>query len=89
MTAMPDIVLANISPKAQELLRTLAQTSGTENLERVVEDLTFSIVELMQLIDTTRDPTIYPQDAIAVMTTVQAVLAKFTRFGSPLKESKG
>jgi hypothetical protein len=36
----------------------------------------------MKLIDTTRDPKIYPQDAVLVFNTVKAVLAKFSRFGS-------
>jgi len=48
--------------------------------------MTFSVYELLELIDTTRDPKIYPQDAIIVMNTVRAVLAKFTRFGSPSKD---
>ena len=80
---MNKVELDKISPKAKELLNIFAKTSGVENLERVIEDLTFSVYELLELIDTTRDPKIYPQDAIIVMNTVRAVLAKFTRFGSP------
>jgi hypothetical protein len=41
----------------------------------------------MKLIDTSRDPKIYPQDAVKVMETVRAVLAKFTRFGKPTVET--
>jgi len=83
---MNKIELDKISPKARELLNIFAKTSGVENLERVIEDMTFSVYELLELIDTTRDPKIYPQDAIIVMNTVRAVLAKFTRFGSPSKD---
>ena len=83
---MNKIEIDKISPKAKELLSIFAKTSGVENLERVIEDMTFSVYELLELIDTTRDPKIYPQDAIIVMNTVRAVLAKFTRFGSPSKD---
>jgi len=38
---------------------------------------------LMKLVNTSRDPRIYPQDAVRVMDTVKAVLEKFTRFGKP------
>jgi hypothetical protein len=85
----PDQVdLEKISPKARQLLKIFAETSGVENLEKVIEDMSFSVYELLELIDTTRDPKIYPQDAIIVMNTVKAVLTKFTRFGSPSKVMK-
>ena len=80
--------LEKISPRARELLKIFAQTSGVESLEKVIEDMSFSVFELLELIDTTRDPKIYPQDAIIVMNTVRAVLTKFTRFGSPSKAIK-
>jgi len=75
--------LNQLSPRALELLEEFARTSGVDKLERVVEEQAFSIFELMRLIDTTRDPKIYPQDAILVFNTVRAVLEKFKRFGSP------
>lgn len=82
----PDqIDLEKISPKARQLLKIFSETSGVDNLEKVIEDMSFSVYELLELIDTTRDPKIYPQDAIIVMNTVKAVLTKFTRFGSPSK----
>lgn len=62
-----------------------AKTSGVADLATVIQDETFSIFELMKLIDTTRDPKIYPQDAVLVFNTVKAVLAKFSRFGQPTK----
>lgn len=85
----PDqIDLEKISPKARQLLKIFAETSGVENLEKVIEDMSFSVYELLELIDTTRDPKIYPQDAIIVMNTVNAVLTKFKRFGLPSKAIK-
>jgi len=86
--AEQQIDLATISPKARRLLKIFADTSGVDNMERVIEDMAFSLYELLELIDTTRDPKIYPQDAINVMTTVNAVLTKFSRFGSPSKAMK-
>ncbi|MCK4498346.1 hypothetical protein KAU25_04020 [Candidatus Bathyarchaeota archaeon] len=79
------IDVSTLSPKAQKLLQIFAKTSGYESLKRVVEELGFSILELLELIDTSRDPSIYPQDAVLIMTTVKANLARFTRFGEPTK----
>ncbi len=80
--------LNEVSPMAVDLLKEFARTSGARNLERVIEDVTFSVFELMKLIDTSRDPKIYPQDAIRVMDTCKAVLEKFTRFGQPAQLKK-
>jgi hypothetical protein len=55
------------------------KTSGVADLATVIQDETFSIFGLMKLSDTTRDPKIYPQDAVLVFNTVKAVLAKFSR----------
>jgi len=80
--------LSDMSPIAVELLREFARTSGAKNLERVIEEVTFSVFELMKLIDTSRDPKIYPQDAVRVMDTCRAVLEKFKRFGEPAQLKK-
>jgi hypothetical protein len=77
------ILLDNLSPSVVGLLSEFRRTSGARDIPRVVEDITFSVFELMKLVDTSRDPRIYPQDAARVMDTVKAVLAKFTRFGNP------
>lgn len=82
---MTKIELKDLSPKAQKLLEVLSKTSGTADTTKTIEDMTFTVYELLQLIDTSRDPNIYPQDAINVMTTVNAVLTKFKRFGDPTK----
>jgi len=80
--------LSDMSPIAVELLREFARTSGAKNLERVIEEVAFSVFELMKLIDTSRDPKIYPQDAVRVMDTCRAVLEKFKRFGEPVQLKK-
>ena len=77
------ITINNLSPSVVELLREFMRTSGARDIPRVVEDITFSVFELMKLVNTSRDPRIYPQDAVRVMDTVKAVLEKFTRFGKP------
>ncbi len=77
------IVVSELSPSVVELLIEFRRTSGARDIPRVVEDITFSIFELMKLVNTSRDPRIYPQDAVRVMDTVKAVLEKFTRFGKP------
>lgn len=77
------IVVSDLSPAVVDLLREFRRTSGARDVCRMVEDITFSIFELMKLVDTSRDPRIYPQDAVRVMDTVKAVLEKFTRFGKP------
>ncbi len=77
------IVVSDLSPSVVELLKEFRRTSGARDVTRVVEDITFSIFELMKLVNTSRDPRIYPQDAVRVMDTVKAVLEKFTRFGKP------
>jgi len=84
------ITVSDLSPSVVELLNEFRRTSGARDLPRVVEDITFSVFELMKLVNTSRDPRIYPQDAVRVMDTVKAVLEKFTRFGKPkqLEESQ-
>ena len=77
------IAISDLSPSVVELLKEFRRTSGARDITRVVEDLTFSVFELMKLVNTSRDPRIYPQDAARVMDTVRAVLEKFTRFGKP------
>jgi len=77
------IVMSDLSPSVVELLKEFRRTSGARDIPRVVEDITFSVFELMKLVNTSRDPRIYPQDAVRVMDTVKAVLEKFTRFGKP------
>jgi hypothetical protein len=77
------IAVSDLSPSVFELLKEFRRTSGARDIPRVVEDITFSIFELMKLVNTSRDPRIYPQDAVRVMDTVKAVLEKFTRFGKP------
>ena len=77
------ILMSDLSPSVVELLKNFKQTSGVKDVSRVIEDLTFSVFELLKLVNTSRDPRIYPQDAVRVMDTVKAVLEKFTRFGKP------
>jgi hypothetical protein len=77
------ITVSDLSPSVVGLLKEFKRTSGARDIPRVVEDITFSVFELMKLVNTSRDPRIYPQDAVRVMDTVKAVLEKFTRFGKP------
>ena len=77
------ITVGDLSPSVVDLLKEFRRTSGARDIPRVVEDITFSVFELMKLVNTSRDPRIYPQDAVRVMDTVKAVLEKFTRFGKP------
>jgi hypothetical protein len=77
------ITVSELSPSVVDLLKEFRRTSGARDIPRVVEDITFSVFELMKLVNTSRDPRIYPQDAVRVMDTVKAVLEKFTRFGKP------
>ena len=77
------IMISDLIPSVVELLKNFKRTSGARDLSRVIEDLTFSVFELLKLVNTSRDPRIYPQDAVRVMDTVKAVLEKFTRFGKP------
>jgi hypothetical protein len=77
------IVVSDLSPSVVGLLKEFRRTSGARDIPRVVEDITFSVFELLKLVNTSRDPRIYPQDAVRVMDTVKAVLEKFTRFGKP------
>ena len=82
------IAISDLSPSVVELLKEFRRTSGAKDVSRVIEDITFSVFELMKLVNTSRDPRIYPQDAARVMDTVKAVLEKFTRFGKPKQLSE-
>jgi hypothetical protein len=77
-----------MSPRAVELLKEFSRTSGVESIERVIEEETFSILELMRLVNTDRDIKIYPQDAVMVFNTVKTVVERFKRFGLPTQLKK-
>jgi hypothetical protein len=80
--------LTHMSPRAVELLKEFSRTSGVESIERVIEEETFSILELMRLVNTDRDIKIYPQDAVMVFNTVKTVVERFKRFGLPTQLKK-
>jgi len=80
--------LSHMSPRAVELLKEFSRTSGVESIERVIEEETFSILELMRLVNTDRDIKIYPQDAVMVFNTVKTVVERFKRFGLPTQLKK-
>ncbi len=72
--------LDRISPKALEVLREFARTTGHGNLERTVEELAFAMLELNQIIDTQKDPLLEPEAARRQMETMRGVLQRFKRF---------
>jgi len=74
------INLDKLSPKALETLEQLAKTTGHENLERTVEELAFAMLELLQIIDTQRDPFLEPEVARRQMETMRGVLQRFKRY---------
>ena len=72
--------LEKISPKAIEIIKGFAKTTGHENLERTVEELAFAMLELTQIIDTQKDPLLEPEAARRQMETMRGVLQRFKRF---------
>ncbi len=72
--------LDRISPKALEVLREFARSTGHGNLERTVEELAFAMLELNQIIDTQKDPLLEPEAARRQMETMRGVLQRFKRF---------
>jgi len=80
--------LSHMSPRAVQLLKEFSVTSGVESIERVIEEETFSIFELMRMVNTDRDIKIYPQDAVMVFNTVKTVIERFKRFGIPTQLKK-
>lgn len=74
------IDLDNLSPRAVETLKKLSKNSGHESIERTVEELAFAMRELLQLIDTRRDPMLEPEYAEKQMQTIRGVLQRFKRF---------
>jgi len=74
------IDLDKLSPKAMETLQQLSKTTGHDSLERTVEELAFAMLELLQIIDTQRDPLLEPEVARRQMETMRGVLQRFKRF---------
>lgn len=72
--------LDKLSPKALEIIRSFARSTGHENLERTVEELAFAMLELTQIIDTQKDPLLEPEAARRQMETMRGVLQRFKRF---------
>ena len=69
-----------ISPKAREILERFARTTGHGNLDRTIEELAFSMLELLQIVDTQKDPLLEPEVARRQMETMRGILQRFKRF---------
>ena len=74
------IQLEKLSPRALETLRELSRTTGHESLERTVEELVFAMRELLQIIDTQKDPLLEPEATTRQMEIMRGVLQRFKRY---------
>jgi len=74
------IQLEKLSPRALDTLRELAKTTGHENLERTVEELAFAMRELLQVVDTQKDPLLEPEATTRQMEIMRGVLQRFKRY---------
>jgi len=74
------ISLDKISPKTLEILEQFAKTTGHGNLDRTIEELAFAMLELLQIVDTQKDPLLEPEVARRQMETMRGVLQRFKRF---------
>ena len=74
------IQLEKLSPRALETLRQLSRTTGHESLERTVEELVFAMRELLQIIDTQKDPLLEPEATTRQMEIMRGVLQRFKRY---------
>lgn len=74
------IDLGNISPRALHILKELAKATGLNSLERVIEELAFTMLELNQIVDTQKDPLLEPEAARRQMETMRGILQRYKRF---------
>lgn len=74
------IQLEKLSPRALETLKELSTTTGHESYERTVEELIFAMRELLQIIDTTKDPLLEPEATTRQMETMRGILQRFKRY---------
>lgn len=74
------IDMSKMSPKAVQIIRDLAKTTGNESLERTIEEIAFAVLELDQIIDAQRDPLLEPEAARRQMETMRGILQRFRRF---------
>jgi len=74
------IQLNKLSPKSIEIIEQFAKTTGHETTERVVEELAFAMKELLQIIDTKKDPMLEPEAAARQTETMRGILQRFKRF---------
>lgn len=80
MSASEVIELRNISPKALTIIDELAKTLGLSTRERVIEELSFAIHEINQIIDDTKDPLLEPEANRRQMEVMRGITQRFKRF---------
>jgi len=79
-TNQKTIDLEELSPMAVETLEKLRKSSGSKNLERTVEEITFAITELLQAIDTNINPLLQPEETRRQMDVIHGILRRFKRY---------
>ena len=79
-TKQTTIDLGNISPRARQILEELSKTTGLDSMERVIEELSFTVLELNQIVDTQKDPLLEPEAARRQMETMRGILQRYKRF---------
>jgi hypothetical protein len=76
------IDLRNISPRAMQVIENLAITTGLEDNAKVIQELAFSMMEMLDIIDLTKDPLLEPETARRQTETMRGILQRYKRFPS-------
>jgi hypothetical protein len=82
MPELRTINLNEISPRAIQIIDDLAVTTGLEDPVRVIQELAFSMKEMLDIIDLTKDPMLEPETARRQTETMRGILQRYKRFPS-------
>jgi hypothetical protein len=77
---MSVVDLNKMSPRAREVLTRLSKSTGHDDEVRTVEELCFAMMELLTIIDTTKDPMLEPEAARKQMDIMRGILQRFKRY---------
>jgi hypothetical protein len=80
-----NIDLSKISPMAMKIIDDLAITTGLQDPEKVVQELAFSMLEMLQAIDTTKDPLLEPEATRRQTEKMSGILQRYKRYPLPTK----
>lgn len=79
MTATEEF-MNKLSPKVVEIIDNLQEHLGARDKARTVEEAMYAVHEMLQLVDTEKDPLLEPEAFKQQMEQMRGILQRFKRF---------